>query len=74
MGIVSRILNRKTPIQKAKEYTSAKVHKDKNEFTGISVNSQQRINSVIKQTEDLQEEFRNSVAFRIGIRTGRVPR
>lgn len=72
MGIVSRVFTKKKPeIEKIKEVVSEAVHEDKNQFGGSAVNSQNRINTVIEKTDALQEDFRNSIAYKIAIRTGR---
>lgn len=72
MGIVNRIFRKKdTEIKEAKDFVRESVHKDKEEFTGTATNTQNRIDQVLEKTDKLQEDFRNSIAFKISIRTGR---
>lgn len=71
MGIISLLFKKKnTEIKAAKDYTRETVHEQKNQFTGAVIKSQNRIDKVIDKTDKLQEDFRNSIVFKIAIATG----
>lgn len=73
MGLLDKILHPRgnKVMKKMIQETREIVHDDKNQFSGVSVDSQIRISRAINRTDRLQEEFRKSAAYQISIRTGR---